>query len=130
MKLDWPTDLQTPSGNPALAGVFAGGCIDRGEGSSFRARAHAHTSLVSPNYGWICVRALRRVGPVAPASSPDWDGELVKPSRLMWHEYAHILTGHGHDDRWRAAMRELNQPVPARYQKRQRPPVMHGNVGS
>ena len=144
MRIDWPVELQAPGGNPALVGVFVGGCIARGEGSAFRARAHAHTPVASPGYyartglprdpneGWICVRALHRVGPVAPASSTDWDGELVNPSRLMWHEYAHILTGHGHDDRWRAAMRDLGQPIPTRYQKRQRPPwtVMHGNVGS
>ncbi len=83
LTLPFTFGMDAVQGLAVMMGVFVGGCIDRGEGSSFRARAHAHTSLVSPHYGWVCVRALWRVGPVTLASSPDWDGELVKPSRLM-----------------------------------------------
>ena len=98
-----------PEGMPEVAGLFIGGCVKRGVGSSFRAQAHAHTAA-GEHTGWVCVRAARRV----------YIGESDRPSRLLWHEYAHVLTGHGHDDVWRAKMRELGQPIPNRYKKRKR----------
>lgn len=99
---------EVPEEFPEVVGLFVGGCVDRGIGSRFRARAHAHTS--GPNRGWICVLSHRRIRTAG--------GKLT---RLMWHEYAHIVTGHGHDDVWRRKMAELGQPIPARYQKRNRP---------
>ncbi len=74
--------------------MFVGGCVERGDGSSFRAKAHAHTHSDDAYNGWICVRSAKRLG----------NG---KPSMLMLHELAHILTGHGHDDTWRKKLREL-----------------------
>ena len=78
-------------------GTFVGGCVERGDGSSFRRRAHAHCFDSDPHKGWICVRSPKRLRMA--------NG---KPSMLMLHEMAHILTpNHWHDDYWRDKVREL-----------------------
>lgn len=90
-----------------LAGIFVEGCVDRGDGSSFRARAHAHTS--GNNKGWICVRSRKRL------YFPDG-----RTSNLMKHELAHILTGQGHTDVFRAKLRELGGRATLNARKRPR----------
>lgn len=90
-----------------LKGVFLGGCVERGDGSSFRRRAHAHNRKSDSLFGWICVRSPKRLYTMKGT-----------PSRVMWHELAHILTpNHGHDDAWRKKMQELRQPIPKQYRK-------------
>lgn len=69
------------------AKVFVGGCIERGDGSSFRRSAHAHCMKGDKYKGWICVRSKK------PETLRLPDGE---PTNLMKHEYAHILTEQGH----------------------------------
>lgn len=74
-----------------LKGVFVRGCVERGTGSSFRRKAHAHTSASDPFRGWICIRAERRL-----------DNE-----QLLLHELGHILTNQGHTDKWREVTQSL-----------------------
>jgi hypothetical protein len=101
-------EWQNPWGWPVR--VFVGGCVKRGIGSSFRSQAHAHNYPEYESFGCICVRSTRRV-----------IQDNGKPTRLMWHEYAHILTpGEGHTDNWRKKMRELGQPIPSYYKKKKR----------
>lgn len=99
---------------PEVAGIFVGGCIERGVGSSFRAQAHAHTSKQDEHRGWICVRSGKRV-----------TTDSGKPTTLMLHEYAHIITGQGHTAKWAEVLTRLGAPAEAkrcrdRYAKRHR----------
>lgn len=90
---------------PQVKGVFVGGCVSRGDGSRFRALAHAHTTKSDDHYHWICVLSKRR-----PLNTES--GNL---SQLMLHEVAHILTDNGHTDKWRKAARELGYKLPKHY---------------
>ena len=95
---------------PELRGIFIGGCVERGVGSSFRAQAHAHIDGDDPFKGFVCVRSQRRLFTAS--------GSL---SQLMLHEIAHVLTGHGHDDVWRRKAREMGYRLPKRYLKKGKP---------
>lgn len=82
-RADWVVD------HTELRGVFVGGCVERGVGSRFRAKAHAHTS--GGHRGWICFLSSR------------WLGE-----RLIWlHELAHVVTREGHTRRWREFLLQI-----------------------
>jgi hypothetical protein len=81
----WPVCLPD---NRLLRGIFVGGCVERGVGSSFRATAHAHSHPGDPYFGWICIRAAHR----------------LNDRELMLHEAAHILTQEGHTECWRECL--------------------------
>jgi len=107
-------EIDFPEFDQYGARVFVGGCVVRGDGSSFRAVAHSHNILGKRKthkwFGWICVRSRKRLR-----------NENGEPSLTMWHELAHILTpNHWHDDVWRKKLIELGQPIEKRYQKRKR----------
>lgn len=89
-----------------VKGVFVEGCVDRGDGSRFRHRAHAHTDPKSEHHGWICVLSRKRLY-----------NAKGNPSELMLHELAHILTGVGHTDKWRAKLKELGGTLEYWYTK-------------
>lgn len=69
---------------PEVKGIFCGGCVERGAGSSFRASAHSHTNKADKYSGWICVRGQKN----------------LFSRNLMLHEAAHIITGQGHTLTW------------------------------
>jgi hypothetical protein len=99
-----------------LRGVFVGGCVARGEGSRFRAKAHAH---VSGHYrGWICFLSSKWLH-----------------VRALWlHELAHVVTRQGHTDVWRRFLLQIggtldevwdgNVSVLRSYQRRARPKIV------
>lgn len=75
--------------HPACIGVFVGGCVARGRGSRFCGDAHAHTD--GEFVGWICYR----------------DEQWARHAEIAIHELAHVVTGHGHTDRWRETVLAL-----------------------
>jgi len=70
--------------------IFVNGCVERGEGSRFRAKAHAHVD--GKNKGWVCFLSVKR----------------LFSKELCLHEAAHIVYGRkGHTDGWRACLLEM-----------------------
>lgn len=95
---------------PEVVGVFVGGCVDAAREWDLTHRAHAHNRTEDQYRGVVCVGDLSVLFTAA-----------GRPSRVAWHERAHLLApNHGHDDHWRRKMRELGQPIPERYRKRTR----------
>lgn len=79
-----------------LKGIFLGGCVERGDGSSFRAKGHAH-SVGGSHPGWICIRGRKRLMT-----------RTGKPSELMLHELAHLLAPRQwHTSTFKRRLREL-----------------------
>lgn len=84
-----------------LQGVFVGGCVERGDGSSFRRKAHAHPDEKQRNHshpGWICVRSTKRL----------YVSGTERPSLLMWHELSHLFVPYEyHGPNFKRMMRRL-----------------------
>ena len=112
--------LKTPRQWNKCKGIFVGGCVERGEGSSFGAKAHCHNDN-HPGYdyfGWICVRSVKRIGEyhlfdrgsvdTGTVNYQSFDGKLDKPSQLLKHEYAHLLApNQGHTITFYRRLKEL-----------------------
>lgn len=81
--------------HPEVKGVFIGGCVERGVGSKFRAKAHAHTKGF--HRGWVCFR------------SDKWIGHRL----LCLHEFVHIVTREGHTDRWQKFLLQIGGTLEA-----------------
>lgn len=94
-----------------VRGLSVGQCVD-GSRLPPDVYAHAHQYPRDSNRGWICICSPRDV--------------LRRGSRQLsatvMHEFAHLVAAAGHDDDWRRTMRELGQPIPAAYRKRQKAP--------
>lgn len=106
-------------------GIFINGCIERGEGSAFRAKAHAHNFTIDPYFGWICFRSPKRIKDCFRLFDTqeygEFDGEVIKTNQILLHEYAHILTpNHYHDDTFRKKLKEIGGHLNKRYQKQPR----------
>lgn len=103
---EWPVCLKPHA--HALKGIFVGGCVERGDGSRFRAKAHAHTS--GEHKGWMCVLSAKR----------------LESEAIMLHEVAHLITLQGHTDKWRKCVLEIGGTLDAvpgllsSYRKRKR----------
>lgn len=85
LKSDWPTDCHRPE----CKGIFVEGCVERGDGSRFRAKAHAH--WLGPFAGWLCFLSARR----------------LEQRELVLHELAHLISPGGHHDKWRATVLKI-----------------------
>lgn len=115
--------VAVPLTMPQIKGIFLGGCVSKGVGSSFRAQAHAHNHKHDEHFGWVCFRSIKRLGAYDVIEQDDGTAEvrISKPGRTLMHEWAHVLVpNEGHTDRWRAMMRELGQPIPKQCQKKAR----------
>ena len=80
---------------PEVKGIFVGGCVERGEGSRFRAKAHTH--FRGDHKGWVCVLSAKR----------------LTERMLMLHEAAHAITPGGHVDKWRATLLQIGGTLDA-----------------
>jgi hypothetical protein len=88
---------------PEVAGIFVGGCVERGVGSKLNpnkiALAHAHIGTEASR-GWICYRSPQIF------QNPQY-------AYVLWHEYAHIMSNEGHTQMWRQVMYQLGQAAEA-----------------
>jgi len=102
--------VEVPADMPGITGIFLGGCVERGVGSSFRATAHAHCVPGHRCWGWLCFRSIRALGRVEIVANSDGTETvtILTPSATLWHEYAHLLApGHWHDEYYRTKLRGL-----------------------
>ncbi len=99
--------------DPAICwGVHLGGCVEMGPEEVHKQvhlAGHAHTNRGCRWRGWICI--------IDPAEAFT---RLGNPSRLVLHEYAHLICGDavGHGATWKRVVAELGAGTEAkRYAK-------------
>jgi hypothetical protein len=82
-----------PAGFEKCTRLFIGGCVKRGVGSSFRHKADAHCYKADKLFGTLCFRSIKRLGEYHTVANDDGTVTIIidKPSRLVLHEYAHLL---------------------------------------
>jgi hypothetical protein len=95
-----------------VKGIFCGGCIERGDGSAFRAKAHAHTRLLDPHRGWVCVRGPKNLLSIS----------------LMLHEAAHIITEQGHTFKWMQKYVEIGGNIDSETFVRYKPTYLRRSI--
>lgn len=91
-----------------VEGIAIGGCIDAfgtSRQGMFRRSAHAHTHARSPNRGWLCFRSAKRERVI---------GRSGRPTRLFWHEWAHIAANDGHTARFVQLLHDVGQHAEAK----------------
>ena len=91
-----------------LAGISVGGCaraIGTARPGAFRRQAHAHVSPRDPLRGWICLLSGKAGRLVTPTG---------RPTTLLVHEYAHLVSSDGHGPRWQRAVALLGAPAEAK----------------
>lgn len=90
-------------------GIVVGRCIDN-RNNLPKVQAHAHIKRCGLEYfstGWICTPLVQFVGVITLQNWGSWSGRLKKPTQTMLHEYAHLLTNHGHDAIFRRMLKEI-----------------------
>jgi hypothetical protein len=100
-------------------GVHVGGCVAGRRwrrDSDWDTEAHAHNVDHDPWFGWICVASERFLFTAS-----------RRPTRVMVHEYAHLLAPNSrHGAAWQEAVSELGYPSEAEWHRpgglRRRPP--------
>lgn len=102
-------EVDVPADMPGVKGIFVGGCKRRGAGriSDSIQCEYAHAHIGGTLKGWICFQLPCYF----------WDAEY---HWLRMHELAHIISGQGHTEKWREALRKLGEEIPDRYRYRPR----------
>lgn len=79
-----------------------GGCVE--DNHRFRAQAHAHCLPKDKRFGWVCVLSSKESRLVTPTG---------RPTTLLAHEVAHMITKQGHSEKWRNCITQLGFPAEA-----------------
>lgn len=98
--------------HPQVRGICIGSCVD---GSRFTrgTTAHAHyeradTRTTHERYpGFICIETVAALCRV--------NGDVT---RIGLEELAHLIAKGHHGKRWKGAMREMGQPIPAMHRRK------------